>query len=177
MAGSQDVRDGIARVVGGTAPDLANRPRWFSGNQTGDSTGVTSMIGCWSAAQGDILQTGGESVVGGAIGLVLLGPGNVHWPAGTDTPPPSQRYTFDNFRLLILIGRADPETEDAILAPFRDSVTLAFDTHMTLFSTANVIQSPITAWRSVTYRSGGKQLIGWEMTVRVMRVMNVTYAL
>lgn len=177
MAGTQDVRDAIARVVGGTAPDPANRPRWFSGNQTGDGTGVASMIGCWSAAQESIWTAAGESVVGGAIGMVLSGSGNVHWPVSADTPPPMQRYTYDNFRLLVLVPRSDPETEDAIISPFRDSVTLAFDSHMQLFNTANVIQSPVTAWRSVVYKSANMDLVGWEMTVRVLRVMNVTYAL
>lgn len=172
MTGFQDVRDGIARVIGGTAPDPINRPRWFSGADTGDSSGVAGILGCYSTAQANITTAGGGAV-GSAVGMVLLGAGNVDFPASRDSLVPSQEYTWDNPRLLIMVPRQDPETEEALLAPFQDSVRTAFRAHMTLFS--NVDQAWANTWHLVAYKVGGSEFLAWEFTIRVMRVKNVSY--
>lgn len=176
MAGYQDIRDALARVVGGTAPDPANRPRWFSGSEVGDGTGVANMIGCYSAAQAQLSVAGGGAV-GGAVGMVLNGPGNLHYPASQDSLGPSQEYSFDNLRLLILIPRADPETEDALVTPFRDSIPAGLRAHTTLFNTPNVNQAAPNNWRPIALTLGDGQFIGWDFTIRVFRTTNVTYSL
>jgi hypothetical protein len=172
----QDLRDAAARVVGGSAPDLVNRPRWFSGQDAGDGTGVAGMIGCYSAAQAN-LDVAGSSPVGGAIGMVLNGPGNLHYPASTDSLGPSQEYSFDNLRLLVLISRQDPEIEDALIGPFRDLVPAAFRAHTTLFNTVNVNQAAPSAWRPIALTYGNGKFIGWDFTIRVFRTTTVTYSL
>ena len=54
-----DVLDKVAQVIGGSQPDPFNRPRWFSGKDTGDGTGLIvprvtppypDFKGCYSAA-------------------------------------------------------------------------------------------------------------------------------
>lgn len=175
MATLQDVRDACARVVGGTAPD-PGRPRWFSGVDSGDQTGVAGIVGCWSAAQAAIAVAGGGAV-GSAVGMVLNGPGNLHYPASTDSLGPSQEYTFHNLRLLVLIPRDDPETEDALLTPFLDSIRDGFRKHTTLFATPNVNQAVPSAWRPVALKWATGQFIGWDFTIRVFMTSTVTYAL
>lgn len=176
MATLQDVRDACARVVGGTAPDLTNRPRWFSGVDSADGTGVSGMVGCYSAARGAISVAGGGAV-GSAVGMVLNGPGNLHYPASVDSLGPSQEFTFHNLRLLVLVPRSEIETEDAAVTPFLDSVRAAFRAHTTLFNTAQVNQAVPSAWRPIAIKWGGDQFIGWDFTIRVFMTVNVTYAL
>lgn len=176
MPTQQDLRDAMARVVGGTAPDPARRPRWFSGNETGDGTGVAGIIGCYSAIQAQLAAAGGGTV-GGAIAMVLNGPGNLHYPASSDSLGPSQEYTFDELKLLVLIPRGDPETEDALITPFRDSVPAAFRAHTTLFNLANVNQAVPSAWRPVALTYGDGRFIGWDFTIRVFKTSNVQYSL
>jgi hypothetical protein len=176
MATLQDVRDACARVVGGTAPDAANRPRWFSGVDSADGTGVAGVVGCWSAAQAQITVAGGGAV-GSAAGMVMNGPGNLHFPASVDSLGPSQEYTFHNLRLLLVIPRADPETEDSLLTPFLDSVRAAFRAHTTLFNTANVEQAVPSAWRPLALTWGTGKFIGWDFTIRVFMIATVNYAL
>lgn len=172
----QTIRDAMARVVGGTAPDPSNRPRWFSGSEVGDGTGVTNMVGCYSAAQAQI-SVAASGAPGGAVGVVLNGPGNLHYPGGEDSLGPSQEYSFDNLRLMILIPRADPETEDAMVTPFRDSIPAAFRAHTTLFNTSNVNQAAPSNWRPVALTWGDGHFVGWDFTIRVFRTTTVTYAL
>lgn len=176
MATYQDIRDAVARVIGGTAPDPANRPRWFSGYEVGDSTGVSGMIGCYSAAQAQLSAAGGGPV-GGALGVVLNGTGNLDYPGSEDSLGPSQMYEFDNLRLLVLIPRADPETEDALVTPFRDTIPAALRSHTTLFASANVSQAAASSWRPIALTWGDGHFIGWDFSIRVFRVTNVTYAL
>jgi hypothetical protein len=176
MADYQTLRDQIARVVGGTSPDPANRPRWFSGSEVGDGSGVANMIGCYSAAQAQI-SVAGSGAVGGAVGMVLNGPGNLHYPASTDSLGPSQEYSFDNLRLLVLISRSDPETEDAIITPFRDTIPAAFRAHTTLFNLANVNQAAPSTWRPIALSYGSLKFLGWDFTIRVFRTTTVTYSL
>jgi hypothetical protein len=176
MATYQDLRDSIARVVGGTAPDVVNRPRWYSGSEVGDGTGVAGMIGCYSAAQA-ALSAAGSGPVGGAVGMVLNGPGNLHFPASADSLGPSQKYQFDNPRLLILISRGDPETEDALITPFVDLIPAAFEAHTTLFNAPNVNQVAANTWRFIALTYGTDKFIGWDFTLRVFRTSNVTYRL
>ena len=176
MADLQTVRDACARVVGGTAPDLTNRPRWFSGVDSGDSTGVSGMVGCYSVAKASLSVAGGGAV-GSAVGMVLNGPGNLHYPASADSLGPSQEFTFHNLRLLVLLERGELETEDALMTPFLDSVRAAFRAHTTLFATANVNQAVPSAWRPIALQWGGQPFIGWEFTIRVFMTANVTYAL
>jgi hypothetical protein len=176
VANYQDLRDAIARVVGGTAPDPANKPRWFSGVEVGDGSGVANVIGCYSAAQAQISVAGGGQV-GNAVGMVLNGPGNLHYPASTDSLGPSQEYSFDNLRLLVLIPRSDPETEDAMITPFRDTIPAAFRAHTTLFNLVNVNQAAPTNWRPIAMVYGSGKFIGWDFTLRVFRTTTVTYSL
>ena len=163
MADFQTILDQVARVVGGTAPDSTNRPRWFSGAQTGDSTGVAGIKGCYSAPP--------ETIQDVPTGLVM--PLSFIVPNSILTQ--GEEYNEDLIRLVLFVARNDPQTQWATLAPYRDTVAAAFRSHLQLFASLNVLDASLVNGKSGILDWGGTPYLVWDMTIRVRRMFTPTY--
>jgi hypothetical protein len=181
MADFLTLVDNVARVIGGTAPDATNRPRFFSGDQAGDSTGLApgagypTFKGCYSVPPDFIPDV--------PCGIILVGPFENVGPKSPDVYTQGVEHAIDNLRLIILISRQDAETTFANLAPYRDLVPAAFAAKMTAFSTANVLQIMCRAGKPGTFFLGGAPppqgsgiaFDGLEFQIRVIRSISRTY--
>ena len=168
------VLDNIAKVVGGSQPDATNRPRWFSGDQVGDGSGLQAVFGpsfkgCYSAPP--------ESIPDVPVGVVVPGAFQVRGPEQGDTYVTGFEYNIDDLRLFILLGRVDAETDYANMAQYRDLVPAAFAGHISAFSTANIIQAMVRDGKPVTTNWAGVEYSGIEFTIRVIRAITRVYAL
>jgi hypothetical protein len=167
-----DVLDRIAKIIGGSQPDATNRPRWFSGDQVGDATGIQpgtpSFKGCYSAPP--------EAFDDYPVGVVLPGPFSVGGPQNQDVYYQGKEYNVDDLRLLIVFGRVDAETDVANLAPYRDLVPTAFAAKFASGDTTGTeLQAMVRSGKPVTTTWGGVPYVGLEFTVRVIRMLNRTY--
>jgi hypothetical protein len=172
--------DAVARVVGGTNAG-ANQPRFFSGDQIGDSTGLQpgagypTFKGCYSVPPDFIPDV--------PCGIVLVGPFENIGPKSADVYIQGVEHAIDNLRLIILISRQDAETTFANLAPYRDLVPAAFASHMQAFASVNVLQAMVRGGKPGTFYLGGAPppqgngiaFDGIEFTIRVIRSVSRTY--
>jgi hypothetical protein len=172
-----DVLDKIAKLIGGTQPDATNRPRWFSADQAGDTTGLQptalsssypSFKGCYSAPV--------EAFSDFPVGLVVPGAFTIGDPKNPDVYYQGKEYNVDDLRLLILFGRLDAQTDYSNLAPYRDLVPAAFAAKFASGDTTNTeLQAMVKAGKPVTTTWGGAPYIAFEFTVRFIRMLNRTY--
>lgn len=178
MADFQTLLDNVAKVIGGTQPDAASRPRWFSGRDVGDSTGIQLgsnsqgvaypvLTGCYSAPP--------EAIGDVPVGIVLAGPFEVSGGARRDVYTQGVEMNTDDLRLIILINRVDTETTFTNLAPFRDLIPAALAAKMTAFSSVNVLQAMVRGGKPVTTTWGSQAFDGFEFTIRVIRLVSRTY--
>lgn len=173
-ASFQDVADAVAKVVGGNAPDAVNRPRWFSGLENGDTSGLQvaygpAFVGCYSAPP--------ESLSDFPVGVVMVGPFEITSAQGGDVYIQGEEINRDDLRLLILLGRGESESTMTNLNQFRDLVPAAFAAHMGIFATANVLQAFPKGGRPVVYNDwGGNRYVGIQFDIRVIRIISRSYA-
>jgi len=172
VAGFQDLLDNVARVVGGTAPDITNRPRWFSGDQQGDSSGLQvlygpSFKGCYSAPV--------EAPQDYPIGIVIPGPFEVGGPSNRDVLWQGEEYNVDTLQLLIAISKVDLETDFYDMAQYRDLVPAAFASHLSAFSTSSVLQIMCSGGRPRQLTWAGTRYNGLEFDIRAIRMISQTY--
>ena len=166
-----DVLDRIAAVIGGSQPDATNRPRWFSGDQVGDATGLQvpfgpAFKGCYSAPV--------EAFSDYPVGLVLPGPFTIG--EKQDIYYQGKEYNVDDLRLLVLFGRVDAETDTSNLAPYRDLVPAAFAAKFASGDTTGTeLQAMVRAGKPVVFAWGGVPYVAFEFTVRFIRMLNRTY--
>jgi hypothetical protein len=161
VAGLTDYFDSIARVVGGSAPDVANRPRWFSGVDSADGTGITGLNGCYSGPQQQFLNP--------PVGVVMSVRNGLDNPL-RDVLTQGNEFRAATFTLYILDTIDDQETQFGIISAFPDLVYSAFAGHVGLFGLANAYQSSVIEddgpkkfiWNS-------KEFIAWEFKIRVLR--------
>jgi hypothetical protein len=149
VADFQTLLNAVAQVVGGTAPNPATEPFWFSGSQVGDGTGVAGLKGCFSTPPGSIEDPPMAFVIGGPFRL-------------TDEP----RQGIKGYE----------DMDYSILDPFRDSVPAAFDSHMQLFSTPTVLDAVIVSGRPGFFAWGRFPFVGWEFGLRVRRLAPIVYS-
>jgi hypothetical protein len=169
----QALLDAVARVVGGTQPDAAHasvpaerRPYWFSGVDTGDSSGVAGLAGCWSVPT--------EQVTSTPVGMVFVGP----WrPDPTMQPFPvgGHKYTEDEIHVRVMVGHDASQTLIARLVNFRDTVPPAFEAHMQLLGTSGVTSAWCNEGDFIEMTWGGNVYFALTFIVRVARGLNVTY--
>jgi hypothetical protein len=170
----QTVLDHVAQVIGGSQPDAANRPRWFSGRDVGDSTGLVPggsypvFTGCYSAPP--------EAIEDVPVALVLPGNFEVGGPQNRDVYYQGEEYNVDDLRVLIFVYRIDSETDIANLMPYRDLMPAAFAAKMSAFSTASILQAMVRGGKPANITYAGISYSGWEFTVRVIRMVSRTYA-
>lgn len=180
MADFLTLVDHVAQVVGGTNVG-ANQPRFFSGDQMGDSTGLQpgtgypTFKGCYSVPPDFIPDV--------PCGIVLVGPFQNVGPRSGDVYTQGVEHAIDDLRLIILISRQDAETTFTNLAPYRDLVPAAFGAKMTAFATANALQIMAKGGKPATFVLGGAlppqgtgiAFDGLEFTVRAIRSISRTY--
>ena len=168
------VLDPIAQVIGGSQPDTANRPRWFSGKDVGDKTGLIVPLttpaypdfkGCYSAPP-DMIQDY-------PIGILLPGPFKIEGGDKANVFTFGSEMNIDDLRLLILLSRVDLETTFSNMTPYRDLVPTALATHMTAFG--NVLQAMVVNGKPVSITWGKAEFDAIEFTVRVLRMVNRAY--
>lgn len=162
MADFQSLLNAVAQVVGGTQPNPANDPFWFSGFQVGDGTGVAGLHGCHSLPPGAIEDPPEAFVAGGALRL-------------TEEPRQGIKGYDDDIRIQIMVGRVDLITDYSVLDPFRDLVPAAFDTHMQLFATPTVLDAVITSGKPGFLSYANSPYVGWEFVLRVRRLSPTVY--
>jgi hypothetical protein len=173
MASFQDIADNIAKVVGGTQPDPIQRPRFFSGDQVADGTGLQpgagypTFKGCYSVPEDTIPEV--------PMGIVLPGPFEISGGKSRDVYTQGVEINTDDLRLLILIARQDAETTYQNLMPYRDIVPATFAAKMTAFSSANVLQAMVRGGKPITVNWAGVAYDGMEFTIRVIRLIPRTY--
>lgn len=163
MATFQDLLNAVAQVVGGTPPNPATDPTWYSGFQVGDGTGVVGLRGCHSTPPGAVEDPPLAFVMGGQLRL-------------TEEPRQGIKGYEDSLRIQIMVGHVEPTTDYAILDPFRDSVPAAFDSHMQLFGTPNVLDAVIIGGKPGFLAWAGLPYVGWEFTLRVRRLAPVVFS-
>ena len=167
-----DLLNAVARVVGGTQPSASQssvaaalQPYWFSGRDTGDSSGVAGLVGCFSLPTSTIDAT--------PVAMVLPGP----WRPNSNFPFPTQghKFTEDDVHVRVMVGHDDEQAQMARLVNFRDTLPPAFDAHMQLFGSAGVS----TAWSNegdfLEVLWSGNVYFALQFVVRVQRSLPVAY--
>lgn len=170
------VLDPIAQVIGGTAPD-SNRPRWFSGLQSGDGTGIVpggsypTFKGCHSAPP--------EYIEDYPVGILLPGAFKVGGPARPEVYVQGSEENIDELRLWILLNRVDLETTYGNMAPYRDLVPAQMAGHITAFG--NVTTAMVSGGKPITVTWGQDddgnpiEFNAFEFIIRCFRMVVRTY--
>lgn len=161
-----DLLAAVARIVGGTQPDAAGQPYWFSGHDAGDASGVAGLAGCWSVPT--------ETLGATPVGLVLPGP----WRPDSTMPAfPTQGHKFseDEVHVRVMVGHDSEQALMARLVNFRDSVPPVFDAHMQLLNTAGVASAWCNEGDFQEVMWGGNVYFALVFVVRVQRGLSVTY--
>lgn len=181
MATYQDMLDAVGLILGGTQAVDGNGgliAHFYSGVKAADGTGLTGIQGCWSSPPNVPMDT--------PVALLLPGPFKVEGPEHPEIFIPGNEWNADTIRLQILVSNQDLPTSWALLAPFRDSVATLFNSHMRLSSTAWPVLSdgsafPFTLTAKVVDGHPGlipyaeTEYVGWEMTLRVWRMLQPIY--
>ena len=167
MSSFQDVLDNVAKVIGGTAPS-ANTPRWFSGQSTGDGTGIKTPVainGCYSTVPPGSLSADPP------YGFLVLDHFQIPYLLTQ-----GGELTEDFVRLVIVVPANDPETQVANLMGFRDAVPIALQAHMTAYASLNVLDVYPASGKFGQYHTpGGAALPSVEFMLRIRRYTAVTY--
>lgn len=166
----QDVLNAVARVVGGTQPPAGQssvtddrQPYWFSGQDTGDGSGIPGVVGCFSLPVGTLDST--------PVGMVLP----ASWKREGQYPTQGSKFLSDEVRVRVLTGHDDVTGAMAFLSNFRDLVESAFDSHMELFGQANVTAADAQSGEFLEIDLGGTTYLAAEVVVMVRRAVSVTY--
>jgi hypothetical protein len=169
----QSVMDAIAQVVGGTQPDATNRPRWFSGRDSGDGTGLLPggtypvFTGCYSAPP--------DAIEDYPVGVVLPGPFQIRGADGRENYWQGSELNVDDLSVWIIVARQDSQTTFGNLMPYRDLMPAAFAAKMTAFSTVNILQAMVVSGRPKALKWGDITYDAIEFVVRVSRMIPRTY--
>lgn len=156
MAGFQtDVLDHVAQVLGGTVN--AGIASFF------DGAPISGLNGCWSIDPGTVFQTPVAVVLPGSFTDTLLG-------------GQGKEEAEDEVRVLLLLSKYSVAAQFSILTPFRDSVPAAFRAHMQAYSAPDVLDCFVTKGASGIHTWAGVEYLAWDFTVRVRRLLSVTYA-
>lgn len=163
MATFQDLLGAVAQVVGGTQPDAVNNPFWYSGFEVGDGTGVAGIKGCMSVPPGAIQDTPMAFCMGSTLRL-------------SEEPRQGIKGYEDMIRIQLFVGRVETSVDYSVLDPFRDLIPAAFDSHMQLFATANVLDAVIIGGNPAALTWASQPYIGWDFHLRVRRLSSIIYS-
>jgi hypothetical protein len=171
-AGFQDLLDAIAKLIGGNQPDPLTNPHFYSGYKAQDGSGVAGIHGCYSVPP--------ESIQEPPLAVILPGAFTVNSDKARDLLVQGEEYNVDNLKLFLFVRNNDSKTQFANLNPFRDLIPTVFRA-ATQLGNASLIsgQSILQVWcadgRPGVFTYAGTSLIGWEYTLRVIRMLAVTY--
>ena len=93
----------------------------------------------------------------------------------TEEPRQGIKGYDEQLRVQIMVGRVESSLDYSILDPFRDTVPAAFDDHMQLFGTPNVLDAVIVEGRPGFLSWARLPYVGWEFTLRVRRLTPTVY--
>lgn len=161
------ILDKIGLLVGGTAPDPAGSPHFYSGAQVGDGTGVSGIAGCYSIPP--------ETLPDPPIAILLPENFTLQGPAHAGQLMQGNEDNEDHIRIWLLLWRNDLPTQYANLVPFRDSVPALFRSHMQLGALIN-IDAFIVAGHTGVMKWAGVEYLGWEFVLRIRQLLSVIYA-
>lgn len=166
----QDVLNAVARVVGGSQPQEGQssvtddrQPYWFSGADSGDGSGISGVVGCFSLPVGTLDST--------PVGMVLP----ASWRREGQFPHQGSKFLSDEIRVRVLTGHDDVTGAMAFLSNFRDLVESAFDSHMELFGAAGVTAADAQSGEFLEVDLGGTTYLAVEVVVMVRRAVATTY--
>lgn len=146
--------------MGGTI--TATDSHFFSGDKNADGTGVAGLKGCWSEMPNGIQSTPVAFVEPGPFTDTLLG-------------GQGKEEAEDEVRLRVLVAKYDLKSSMGILTPYRDSVPAAFRAHMQAYAIPDCLDCFITKGTPGVYNYSGEDYLSWEFTIRVRRLLSVTY--
>jgi hypothetical protein len=170
--GFQDLLDAIAKLVGGNQPDPQTNPHFYSGYKNQDASGVAGLHGCYSVPP--------ESIQEPPLAVLIPGPFNVNSDKAKDLLVQGEEYNVDNLKLFLFVRNNDSKTQFANLNPFRDLIPAVFRGAVQLGNPALIVGQTILQITCADGRPGvftyaGTSLIGWEYTLRVIRMLAVSY--
>lgn len=167
----QALLNAMAQVVGGTQPDaghasvpMAQQPYWYSGFDTGDSSGVSGLAGCHSL----------PTEVLGNLPVAMILPDK--WdPLAEDYPVQGEYSREDAIRVRVFAGNNDMQTVMGQLVELADTIPAAFNAHLQLLGTQNVLAAINDRGQFLEVDWGGTVYFAIEFTVRVQRSSVVVY--
>ena len=162
MAGLHDVLANVALIVGGTQPDSANKPYFYSGQQKGDSSQITGINGCYLGPPVTV-----DCDVPFAVVLMDSGSDGSDFRGGSNLYQ-GTLLKQDLVKLQICVGLTQQQYQMDTLTSFRDLIPTAFAAKMTLNSTANVLDAFPQDYRTghVTYAGTDYQTLEFRLRVR-----------
>lgn len=162
----------MAKVIGGNQPDVATNPHFYSGYKNGDSTGIAGIHGCYSVPPATIQEP--------PLGVLFPGPFTVNSDRAKDLLVQGEEYNVDAIRLIVFVRNNDPKTQFANLNPFRDSLPAAIRAatqlgNPSLIAGQSILQVWVGGGQPGVFVYAATPYIGWEFTIKVARMMAVTY--
>jgi len=173
MADYQSLLDAVALVIGGTAPDLTNRPHFYSGSEVGDGTEMghgtaLPLKGCWSTYPAVIEDS--------PYAIVMPDSATISGPEKSDVFVLGEEWNVEVLRLQFYLALYDHVTAWPLIVPYRDLIPAVFRSHMQLNATANVITAMPRSLRAVVLEYATTMYVGWECMLHVQRVIQPTYS-
>lgn len=169
----QDFLDQIASLLGGTQPDAGTNPHFYSSYKAGGTPPVAGLNGCYSVPPATLQEP--------PIAIIVPGPFTVNSDRAKDLLAQGEEYQVDDLKLYVFVRENDPKTQFANLNPFRDSIPALMRSHLqlgnaSLLSGQSILQVSIAAGRPGVFTYAGTELIGWEFTLRAIRMVAAIYA-
>jgi len=91
-------------------------------------------------------------------------------------PTQGHKELEDTVHVRVMVGHSNLATMMLLVAAFHDVVPAAFDTHMTLFGSSNVLAASCDGPEWLEVEWGGSTYAALEFQVRIQRVLPVTYS-
>lgn len=148
-----DVVFKVAQVIGGTVS--AADPNFFNGSP------IAGLEGCHATPPDAITST--------PVGVL-------YWnDADLELASQGEEDNEDHFILGVLIARYVAKTQEALLLPFRDSVPTAIRAHMQAFNIPSGLDVFPTHAAKALHVYGDVTYLAIDFTIRVRRMLAVTY--
>lgn len=163
MSAYRNLLTAVATVVGGNQPDPVNKPYWFSGKDLGDGSGVAGLAGAWWPPVETFSDT--------PVALIIPGNSKLQLPF----PTQGKKEIESIVHVRVMVGHSDLPTMILTVADFHDVVPTAFDTHMQLLGSPNVLAANCDGPDLLEVEWGGSPYAALEFMVRIQRVLPVAY--
>jgi len=162
-----DILNRIGLLIGGSQPNAAESPYFYSGVQVGDGTGVQGIQGAYSIPP--------ETLPDPPVALVLPDGFELGGTGHREVLMQGNEYNEDEIKIWLLLWRNDAPTQFSSLVPFRDLIPALFRGHMQLNGLTDTDAFVVRGHVSVM-RWAGIDYLGWEFILRVRQVLVVAYS-